>query len=111
VHDVTSLPHSFALRAADSIGRNQASSYNIDSAFPWYYLSMKRGNQTPSQWKPSSRRGKASRSCAMHELELSAAGLSDVERQAISQGIDAAKIGSFAPQEEVDEFYRLHRDS
>jgi len=35
--------------------------------------------------------------------------LSDVEREAVRQGIDAAKIGSFAPQEEMDEFYRLHR--
>jgi hypothetical protein len=34
---------------------------------------------------------------------------SDVEREAIEHGIDAAKVGSFAPQDEMEEFYRLHR--
>jgi hypothetical protein len=46
-----------------------------------------------------------------HEPESKGADhrLSDIEREAISQGIDAAKVGSFAPEEEMDEFYRLHR--
>ena len=48
---------------------------------------------------------------AAHELESCSAihYLSDVEREAIQQGSDAAKFGNFAPQEEMDEFYRLHR--
>ena len=48
---------------------------------------------------------------AAHELESRSTNhrLSDVEREAIQQGSDAAKSGSFAPQEEMDEFYRLHR--
>ena len=36
--------------------------------------------------------------------------LSDVEREAVRQGIDAAELGNFAPEEEMEEFYRLHRD-
>ena len=34
--------------------------------------------------------------------------LSDAERAAVRQGIDAAKMGHFAPHDEMDEFYRLH---
>ena len=34
--------------------------------------------------------------------------LSDDERDAVPQGIDAVQVGSFAPEEEMDEFYRLH---
>ena len=46
------------------------------------------------------------------EFELgSATRLADVEREAIQHGIDAAKLGSFAPQDEMDEFYRLHREA
>jgi hypothetical protein len=49
---------------------------------------------------------------AVREFELrSASHFSDVEREAIQQGIDAAKVGSFAPQEEMDEFYRLQGDA
>ena len=47
---------------------------------------------------------------AEREFELrSATRFSDVEREAIQHGIDAAKVGSFAPQEEMDEFFRLYR--
>ena len=48
---------------------------------------------------------------ATHELELCSANhrLSDVEREALQRGFDAAKVGSFAPEEEMYEFYRLHR--
>ena len=48
---------------------------------------------------------------ATHELELYSAylGLSAVEQEAVHQGIDAATVGSFAPEEEMDEFYRLYR--
>jgi hypothetical protein len=35
--------------------------------------------------------------------------LSDAERAAVRQGIDAAKMGHFAPDDEMEEFYRLHR--
>jgi len=35
--------------------------------------------------------------------------LSDDERNAVRAGIDAARRGDFAPEEEMDEFYRLHR--
>jgi hypothetical protein len=35
--------------------------------------------------------------------------LSDDERAAVRQGMDAAKLGQFAPDDEIDEFYRLHR--
>jgi hypothetical protein len=35
--------------------------------------------------------------------------LSDDERAAVRQGIDAARRGDFAPQDEMEEFYRLHR--
>jgi hypothetical protein len=34
--------------------------------------------------------------------------LSDVEREALQRGSDAAKVGSFAPEEEMHDFYRLH---
>jgi hypothetical protein len=34
--------------------------------------------------------------------------LSDEERSAVRAGIDAARRGDFAPDDEMDEFYRLH---
>jgi len=34
--------------------------------------------------------------------------LSDAERAAVREGTDAAKMGNFAPDDEMDEFYRLH---
>jgi hypothetical protein len=48
---------------------------------------------------------------AVREFELRSVSyrLSDVEREALQRGIDAAKVGSFAPEEEMYEFYRLHR--
>ena len=35
--------------------------------------------------------------------------LSDVERAAVREGIDAADAGNFAPEDEMEEYYRLHR--
>jgi hypothetical protein len=35
--------------------------------------------------------------------------LSDAERAAVREGIDAAAMGHFAPEDEMEEFYRLHR--
>jgi predicted transcriptional regulator len=35
--------------------------------------------------------------------------LSDKERTAVRAGMDAARNGDFVPEEEMDEFYRLHR--
>jgi predicted transcriptional regulator len=35
--------------------------------------------------------------------------LSDEERTAVRAGMDAARRGDFVPEEELDEFYRLHR--
>ena len=35
--------------------------------------------------------------------------LSDAERAAVRQGIDAADVGHFAPEDEMEEYYRLHR--
>jgi predicted RNase H-like HicB family nuclease len=35
--------------------------------------------------------------------------LSPAERAAVRQGIDAAELGHFAPEDEMEEFYRLHR--
>ncbi|KJC62045.1 hypothetical protein UP10_01260 [Bradyrhizobium sp. LTSPM299] len=35
--------------------------------------------------------------------------LSTTERGAIRQGIDAADVGHFAPEDEMEEFHRLHR--
>lgn len=37
--------------------------------------------------------------------------LSDDGRTAVRQGMDAARNGDFAPQDEMEEFYRLHRDA
>jgi predicted transcriptional regulator len=34
--------------------------------------------------------------------------LSDEERAAVRAGMDAARRGDFASDEEIDEFYRLH---
>jgi predicted transcriptional regulator len=34
--------------------------------------------------------------------------LSDEERTAIRAGMDAARRGEFVPEDEMDEFYRLH---
>ncbi len=35
--------------------------------------------------------------------------MSDAERVAVREGIDAADVGQFAPEDEMEEFYRLHR--
>ena len=35
--------------------------------------------------------------------------LSDDERVAVRAGMDAANRGEFAPQDEMEEFYKLHR--
>jgi predicted transcriptional regulator len=35
--------------------------------------------------------------------------LSDEERTAVRAGMNAARRGDFVPDEEMDEFYRLHR--
>jgi len=35
--------------------------------------------------------------------------LSDDERDAVRAGMDAARRGEFAPEAEMEEFYRLHR--
>ncbi|RXH12340.1 hypothetical protein EAS56_17685 [Bradyrhizobium guangzhouense] len=37
--------------------------------------------------------------------------LSDEERAAIRQGIAAAEEGNFAPENEMEEFYKLHREA
>ena len=37
--------------------------------------------------------------------------LSDDERTAVRKGMDAARRGDFAPEDEMDEFYRLHRNA
>ena len=34
--------------------------------------------------------------------------LSDEEQSAIRQGMDAARRGEFAPDDEMEEFYQLH---
>jgi predicted transcriptional regulator len=34
--------------------------------------------------------------------------LSDDERTAVRAGMDAARRGDFVPEDEMDEFYRLH---
>ena len=46
------------------------------------------------------------------EIEARRAGvyrLSDDERAAIQEGMDAAHRGDFAPDHEVEQFYKLHR--
>jgi predicted transcriptional regulator len=35
--------------------------------------------------------------------------LSDEERAAVRSGMEAARRGDFVPEDEMDEFYRLHR--
>jgi predicted transcriptional regulator len=35
--------------------------------------------------------------------------LSDEERAAVRAGMEAARRGDFVPEDEMDEFYRLHR--
>jgi hypothetical protein len=35
--------------------------------------------------------------------------LSDEERTAVRAGMDAARRGNFVPEEEIEEFYQLHR--
>jgi predicted transcriptional regulator len=35
--------------------------------------------------------------------------LSNEERTAVRAGMDAARRGDFVPEDEMDEFYRLHR--
>ena len=50
---------------------------------------------------------------AAREIESRRSGiyrLSDDERAAIRQGTDAADRGVFAPEAEMEEFYRLHRN-
>ncbi len=49
---------------------------------------------------------------AAREIEARRTGvyrLSDDERTAVRKGMDAARRGEFAPDDEMDEFYRLHR--
>jgi dsDNA-binding SOS-regulon protein len=72
---------------------------------------MRRRDEKPSQrMDPSSAGEEQDFAEAVREFELRSANrFSDVECEAIQHGIDAAKVGSFAPQEEMDEFYRLHR--
>jgi hypothetical protein len=48
----------------------------------------------------------------VREIEARRAGvyrLSDDERVAVQEGMDAAHRGDFAPDAEVEEFYKLHR--
>jgi predicted transcriptional regulator len=35
--------------------------------------------------------------------------LSDAERAAVHEGIDAADVGHFVPEDEMEEYYLLHR--
>lgn len=35
--------------------------------------------------------------------------LSDAERAAVREGMDAARRGEFAPDDEIEEFHKLHR--
>jgi len=75
---------------------------------------MKRRDEKPSQQiDPSSEGEERDLGEAAHELELDSANLrlSAAEKEAVRQGIDTAKVGSFAPQDEMDEFYRIHRDA
>jgi hypothetical protein len=46
-----------------------------------------------------------------YEIETRRTGpyrISDCEREAVRQGMDAAAMGHFAPDDEMEEFYRLH---
>jgi predicted transcriptional regulator len=48
----------------------------------------------------------------MRQIESRRTGLyllSDEERFAVREGLNAAKHGEFAPEDEMEEFYRLHR--
>jgi len=77
----------------------------------WYNLSMTRRHEKPSRRMGPSPAGEGRAIAdALREFELPSSNrrLSDLEREAIQQGSDAAKVGSFAPEEEMDEFYRLH---
>ena len=73
---------------------------------------MRRKDKKPSQQiGPLSEGERQEFTEAALELELRSAylRLSAVEQEAVQQGIDTAKVGSFAPQEEMHEFYRLYR--
>jgi hypothetical protein len=73
---------------------------------------MWRKDEKPSQrMDPLSEGERQDFTEAAHDPELRSAylRLSAVEQEAVQQGIDTAKVGSFAPQEEMHEFYRLHR--
>ena len=50
--------------------------------------------------------------CLAREIESRRTGvyrLSDAERIPVREGIDAAELGHFAPQDEMEEYYLLHR--
>jgi len=72
---------------------------------------MKRRDEKPSRRIRITRVGKA-QAIPPREFQLKSGDhhLSDVERDVIQPGSGAAMVGSFAPEEEMDEFYRLHRD-
>ena len=73
---------------------------------------MRRKDEKPSQrMDPLSEGERQEFTEAALEFELRSAylRLSAVEQEAVHQGIDTATVGSFAPQEEMDEFYRLYR--
>jgi hypothetical protein len=71
---------------------------------------MKRKDKKPSRRIRIARVGKA-RAIPPREFQLKSDDhhLSDVERDIIQPGSGAAMVGSFAPEEEMDQFYRLHR--
>jgi hypothetical protein len=69
---------------------------------PWYNLAMRSKDETPLE-PIAEGQGHTFGEADNYRL-------SDVEREAVRQGIDAVRLGSFAPEEEMEEFYRLRRD-
>jgi hypothetical protein len=83
------------------------------SAWLWYNPTMSRDDKTLiqqiSSWPEADQEEIAA---VAREIESRRTGiyrLSDVERTAVREGIDAADLGHFAPEDEMEEYYRLHR--
>lgn len=73
--------------------------------------STKRLLQRVESWPAEDQEELASVAREIESRRTGVYGLSDEERGAVRQGIAAADKGIFAPDSEMEEFYRLHREA
>lgn len=80
----------------------------------WYNPNMSRDDKTLirqiASWSEADQEEIAALAREIESRRTGIYRLSDVERAAVREGIDAAELGHFAPEDEMQEYYRLHRD-